>query len=63
MTGSRSEIQFHPLPHDNPKQRKPDIALAGKELGWQPEIKLKEGLVKTISYFDNYLKQTGGSSV
>ncbi|MCI5178814.1 MAG: SDR family oxidoreductase [Candidatus Electrothrix sp. AW3_4] len=63
MTGSRSEIQFHPLPHDDPKQRKPDIALAGQELGWQPKVKLKEGLVKTIQYFDNYLKQTGGSSV
>ncbi|MCI5196630.1 MAG: SDR family oxidoreductase [Candidatus Electrothrix sp. AW5] len=63
MTGSRSEIQFHPLPHDDPQQRKPDIALAGKELGWQPKVKLKDGLVKTIQYFDNYLKQTGGSSV
>jgi UDP-glucuronate decarboxylase len=56
MTGSKSEIQFNPLPHDDPKQRKPDISLAGKKLSWQPKVKLQEGLVKTIQYFDNLLK-------
>ncbi len=63
MIGSKSEVQLHPLPHDDPKQRKPDIALAGKELNWQPKIKLKEGLLKTISYFDNHLKLKEVSSV
>ncbi|MCI5117115.1 MAG: SDR family oxidoreductase [Candidatus Electrothrix sp. LOE1_4_5] len=56
MTDSKSEIQFNPLPHDDPKQRKPDISLAGRELDWQPKVKLEEGLVKTIEYFDNLMK-------
>ncbi len=56
MTGSKSEIQFNPLPHDDPKQRKPDISLAKRELDWQPKVKLEEGLVKTIEYFDNLMK-------
>ncbi|MCI5196038.1 MAG: SDR family oxidoreductase [Candidatus Electrothrix sp. AW5] len=56
MTDSKSEIQFNPLPHDDPKQRKPDISLAKRELDWQPKVKLEEGLVKTIEYFDSYLK-------
>ncbi len=45
MIGSKSEIIFHPLPHDDPRQRKPVITLAKKELGWEPKIKLDEGLV------------------
>ncbi len=58
MTGSKSKIVFQPLPSDDPKQRKPDISLAYEKLGgWQPNIKLEEGLVKTIEYFDNYLKR------
>ncbi|MCI5226646.1 MAG: SDR family oxidoreductase [Candidatus Electrothrix sp. AX2] len=56
MTDSKSEIQFNPLPHDDPKQRKPDISLAKRELDWQPKVKLEEGLVKTIEYFDNLMK-------
>jgi len=44
-------IQFKPLPSDDPTQRKPDISLAIKHLGWQPQIKLEEGLTKTIEYF------------
>jgi UDP-glucuronate decarboxylase len=63
MTGSKSEIKCNPLPADDPKQRKPDISLAGKELDWKPKVKLKEGLVKTIEYFDNYLKVNKASSV
>jgi UDP-glucuronate decarboxylase len=51
MTGSRSKIAFKPLPQDDPAQRKPDIALALKKLGWQPRVPLKEGLAKTIEYF------------
>ena len=57
MTNSKSKIIYLPLPQDDPTQRKPDIALAHKILnGWEPSIKLEQGLVKTISYFDNYLK-------
>jgi len=56
MTGSKSEIIFKPLPQDDPKQRKPDITLVKKELGWEPKIKLDEGLIKTVEYFDNLLK-------
>jgi len=51
MTGSKSKITYLPLPEDDPKQRKPDIALAVKELGWQPKIDLETGLGKTIEYF------------
>jgi UDP-glucuronate decarboxylase len=51
MTGSRAKIVFKPLPQDDPTQRKPDITLAQKKLGWQPHVPLKEGLAKTIEYF------------
>jgi UDP-glucuronate decarboxylase len=48
---SSSQIIYKDLPQDDPKQRKPDITLAKEKLGWEPKIKLKEGLVKTIEYF------------
>jgi UDP-glucuronate decarboxylase len=51
LTGSSSELVFRPLPEDDPMQRKPDIALAARELGWNPAITVEEGLKKTISYF------------
>ncbi len=52
LTGSASKIIFKPLPQDDPRQRKPDITIAHKELnGWHPNIKLEEGLQKTINYF------------
>jgi len=57
MTNSTSKLVFKPLPQDDPTQRKPDISLAKKELGWDPKIKLEEGLNKTIPYFDNWLAQ------
>lgn len=56
LTGSRSSVIFNPLPSDDPKQRKPDISLAFEKLdGWQPTVKLEDGLVKTIAYFDRIL--------
>ncbi|TCS70995.1 UDP-glucuronate decarboxylase [Sulfuritortus calidifontis] len=51
LTGSRSQLVFHPLPPDDPVRRQPDIGLARKVLGWQPEVSLAEGLEKTIEYF------------
>ena len=50
-TKSRSKIVFRPLPQDDPKQRKPDIAKAGKILGWTPKVPLEQGLTDTIAYF------------
>jgi len=51
MTGSRSQIVSRPLPPDDPKQRRPDISMAEKVLGWQPTVPLRDGLRKTIAYF------------
>jgi len=55
LTGSSSKIVHNPLPVDDPLQRKPDIFLAKRELGWQPTINLDEGLKKTIQYFSAIL--------
>lgn len=57
MTGSKSKLSLNPLPQDDPKQRQPSIELAKKELGWEPKIKLKEGLKTTIAYFDKLIKE------
>jgi UDP-glucuronate decarboxylase len=54
-TGARSKITFLPLPEDDPKQRQPDIALAQQRLGWSPTVQLRDGLQKTIAYFDSLL--------
>jgi len=51
LTASRSRIRFEPLPPDDPRQRRPDISLATSALGWQPQVPLEEGLVRTIAYF------------
>jgi len=56
LTGSRSELIHKPLPTDDPKQRQPDITLAREQLGWEPAVKLEEGLKPTIAYFDGLLK-------
>ncbi|MCY1634062.1 UDP-glucuronic acid decarboxylase family protein [Marinifilum sp. D737] len=57
LTNSKSKIINLPLPQDDPTQRQPDISLAKKELNnWEPKIQLREGLEKTISYFDTLLK-------
>ncbi len=51
ITGSKSKIEFKPLPQDDPRQRMPDITLAKRVLGWQPRVDLEEGLEKTIEWF------------
>lgn len=55
LTGAKSTIIFNPLPQDDPQQRKPDISYARRLLNWEPNIALKEGLGKTISYFKTLL--------
>ncbi len=57
LTGSASELKFEPLPADDPRQRKPDIALARQALGWQPTIALEQGLQQTIAYFRRRLQE------
>jgi len=58
LTNSRSRIEFLPLPQDDPVQRRPDISLAKAGIGWWPQISLEEGLLKTIDYFRQVLKNT-----
>jgi UDP-glucuronate decarboxylase len=55
LSGSKSKIVYQPLPQDDPRQRRPDIGLAKKRLKWQPTVGLREGLEKTIAYFDGIL--------
>jgi len=56
LTGSKSKIVYKPLPGDDPKMRRPNIDLAKSALNWEPTIPLRQGLEKTIVYFDNLLK-------
>ncbi len=51
LTGSSSKIDYRPLPMDDPKRRQPDITLAKENLGWEPKVKVEDGLKKTIEYF------------
>lgn len=51
MTGSASEIVYHDMPSDDPKQRQPDISQARDVLGWEPQVPLEQGLEKTVAYF------------
>jgi UDP-glucuronate decarboxylase len=63
LTGSKSVLIKAPLPADDPKQRRPDIGLAQKQLGWAPTIALREGLLNTIAYFDRTLSRRPGKTV
>jgi UDP-glucuronate decarboxylase len=60
LTGSSSKLVFKPLPQDDPIQRQPDISKAKELLDWQPTVELREGLEKTIGYFDELLKSDAG---
>jgi len=60
LTGSSSKFYFLPQRPDDPLQRQPSIELAKKELSWQPAWQLKEGLLKTIAYFESILKKNEG---
>lgn len=59
LTGSKSKIVYKPLPGDDPKMRRPNIDLAKSALGWEPKIPLRQGLEKTIVYFEELLKNNG----
>ncbi len=61
LTGAKSRLIEAPLPQDDPTQRRPDITRAREVLGWEPKVRLKDGLAKTIAYFDGILRdgQTG----
>ena len=58
ITGSKSTIAFRPLPQDDPKQRRPDIAQAHEKLGWEPKVALADGLKETVDYFRRTLDFT-----
>jgi UDP-glucuronate decarboxylase len=57
LTGSKSRVIHLPLPEDDPRQRQPDITQAQERLGWRPTVPLREGLIKTIGYFDRLLSE------
>jgi UDP-glucuronate decarboxylase len=57
MTGTKSKLRFGPLPSDDPRQRRPDISEAKLILKWEPKIELREGLTKTLAYFENALRK------
>ena len=59
MTGSTSQIAFHPLPLDDPKQRRPDISAAKELLDWEPQVSLRQGLEATIAYFLTTMQRVG----
>jgi len=56
LVGGKSKLSFHPLPTDDPKQRKPDITLAKEKLGWEPRVSLEDGLKETIAYFKKFIQ-------
>jgi len=55
LTGAKSRLQYHPLPQDDPRQRKPDITLAKSVLDWEPKVALRDGLKEVIGYFRHLL--------
>ncbi|HKN91503.1 MAG TPA: GDP-mannose 4,6-dehydratase, partial [Acidimicrobiia bacterium] len=60
VTGSTSEVAFEPLPEDDPRQRRPDISLARRLLGWEPKVPLGEGLARTAEWMRHHLGTGGG---
>jgi UDP-glucuronate decarboxylase len=55
LSGSSSQIVHRPVPSDDPRQRRPDITRARQLIDWQPKVALQEGLLRTISYFEELL--------
>ena len=54
---TKSEISYHPLPEDDPKQRRPDISRAREILGWEPKVLLDDGLERTLAYFKGRVEE------
>ena len=61
VTGSSSQILFHPLPQDDPTRRRPDISKATQLLGWEPKVKLRSGLEKSLEYFKARINESDPS--
>jgi len=59
IAGSSSEIVYRPLPQDDPVRRKPDITLAKEKLRWEPKVPIREGLSRTVSYFQENRRSLG----
>jgi UDP-glucuronate decarboxylase len=57
ITGSASKIVARPLPSDDPRQRQPDITKAREQLGWTPKVAVRDGLARTVAYFDQLLRE------
>ena len=58
-TNSRSTIEFHPLPVNDPVRRRPDIGLTREHLGWSPTVPIGDGLRHTVDYFQRLLGRSG----
>lgn len=63
LTCSKSKLDYHPLPQNDPMQRCPDISIAREKLNWEPKVSLRDGLERTISYFEERLSQKAKSSL
>jgi len=63
LTGSRSKLVYLDRPADDPERRRPDISLPKRELGWAPHMPLRDGLFRTIEYFDGVLRQSRATVV
>jgi dTDP-glucose 4,6-dehydratase len=61
LSGSKSQIVYRPLPQDDPRVRKPDISRARKLIGWEPRVARRDGLQRTLSYFQNKIASQAGS--
>ena len=63
ISGSRTKLTYADLPTDDPKQRQPDISRANETLGWNPIVELRDGLARTIAYFEDLLSRSGMTSI
>ncbi|HEY3738882.1 MAG TPA: UDP-glucuronic acid decarboxylase family protein [Bryobacteraceae bacterium] len=59
LTGTKSKMEFHDLPADDPKRRRPDISKAKRVLGWEPKVSLEDGLKQTVDYFQSVMAVAG----
>lgn len=63
LCGVETEVEHHPLPQDDPTQRKPDITRAEQLLGWSPTVQLREGLERTVEYFSKHVGENGARAL